>query len=268
MGMWPSGERSRMARRRLPSPIYPPSGKHRSHSPESSGPRCVCTFVMRASVSRSPQFTSPLMPHTTSVPPDPQLVDFRLGMKHLHRLKGAVEQPGDAIEKSQPEHIAVQEEQNRRTRDAIQTSFEPSSALCLSTEQIRAHLFRIAFWLQKHARLPVRVLIVLQDVTRQGIDIVVDQWIAQRGGGPIYHHVFVDLDVGHGRILILQTAFKTTSPFAEQRKLPEACIAMPQDPPEKIHLQADVISVHLRVLQRAPDFFRQLRGQDLVRIEQ
>src|SRR5208282_16104 len=98
MGMCPSAERSRMARRRLPSPMYPPSGKRRSHSPESSGPRCVCTFVIRTSVSRSPQFTSPLTPHIASVPPDPQLVDLRLGMEHLHRLESAVDQPWYAVE--------------------------------------------------------------------------------------------------------------------------------------------------------------------------
>src|SRR6202023_1427207 len=110
------GERSRIARRRLPNPMYPPSGKCRSQSPESSGPRCVCTFVIRTSVSASPQFTSPLMPHITSVPSYPQFVDFGLGMEHLHRLKGAVDQPWHAIEKSQTKNITIQEEQNRRAR--------------------------------------------------------------------------------------------------------------------------------------------------------
>src|ERR1700730_2541372 len=138
MGMWPSGERSRIARRRLPNPMYPPSGKCRSQRPESSGPRCVCTFVIRTSVSASPKFTSPLMPHMTSAPPSPyrvlQLVDFSFGMEHLHRLKGAVDQPRHAIEKTQTKNITIEEEQNRRTRQAIEMSLEPSSALRLSTE--------------------------------------------------------------------------------------------------------------------------------------
>ena len=43
---------------------------------------------------------------------------------------------------------------------------------------------------------------------------------------------------------------------------------MAQDPSEKIHLQADGIPVHLRVLQRAPNFFHQFRRQDLIRIQQ
>ena len=43
---------------------------------------------------------------------------------------------------------------------------------------------------------------------------------------------------------------------------------MSQDPSEKIHLQADGISVHSRVLNRTPNFFRQFRRQDFIRIEQ
>src|SRR4029077_19833524 len=164
MGMWPSGERSRIARRRLPNPMYPPSGKCRSQSPESSGPRCVCTFVIRTSVSASPQFTSPQMPHMNSAPPGLslalQLVDFSFGMEHLHRLKGAVDEPRHAIEKSQTKNITIQEEENWRARQAIEIALEPSSALRLSAEQIGAHflrtVFRIAFRLQEHARFPVR----------------------------------------------------------------------------------------------------------------
>src|SRR6266849_4862222 len=163
MGMWPSGERSRMARRRLPSPMYPPSGKYRSQRPESSGPRCVCTFVIRTSVSASPQFTSPLMPHMESVPPGLslalQLVDFSLGVEHLHRLKRAVDQARHTIEKSQTKNITIQEEENWRARQAIEISLEPSSALRLSAEQSGAHflriVFRIAFRPQEHARFPV-----------------------------------------------------------------------------------------------------------------
>src|SRR5208337_3203125 len=121
MGMWPSGERSRMARRRLPSPMYPPSGKRRSQSPESSGPRCVCTLVIRASASRLPQFASPLMPHTASVPPRLksvlqsafQLVDFRLDVEELNALHRAIDQAGDTIQKSKAPHILVEEESQR-----------------------------------------------------------------------------------------------------------------------------------------------------------
>src|ERR1022692_211446 len=148
MGMWPSAERSRMASRRLPSPMYPPSGKRRSQSPESSGPRCVCTFVLRTRVSRSPQFTSPLMPHIISAPPHPQLVNFRFRVEHLHRLKGAIDQPRYTVEKSQTKNIAIQEEKNRGAWQAIEIPLKPSSALRLSAEQIRLHFLGIAFRLQ------------------------------------------------------------------------------------------------------------------------
>ena len=36
-----------------------------------------------------------------------QLVDFRLGMEHLHRLKGTVDQARHAIEKSQSKKITI-----------------------------------------------------------------------------------------------------------------------------------------------------------------
>src|SRR5579883_2933410 len=88
MGMWPLVERSRIAKRRLPSPTYEPSGKRCSHRPESSGPRCACTWVMRASTSRLPQFTRPL------------IVDLGFGVEHLDGLERTVNQAGNAVEKA------------------------------------------------------------------------------------------------------------------------------------------------------------------------
>src|ERR1700760_355515 len=108
--MWPSAERSRIARRRLPNPMYVLSGKRRSQNPKSSGPRWVCTFVIRTSVSESPQFTKPLMPHISSIPSGSQLVDFGFRVEHLYRLKTAVNKPRNAVEKSQPENIAIKEQ--------------------------------------------------------------------------------------------------------------------------------------------------------------
>src|ERR1700686_2703934 len=131
MGMWPSGERSRMARRRLPSPMYPPSGKRRSQSPESSGPRCVCTFVIRTSVSASPQFTSPLMPHMTSVPPDPQLVDLSFNVKELNALHRAVDEARQTCHKSEAQSVIVKEEQNRRPGKPKKMAPQPSASLRL-----------------------------------------------------------------------------------------------------------------------------------------
>jgi hypothetical protein len=50
---------------------------------------------------------SPLMPHTTLVPPHAQLVDFGLGMEHLNGLKGAVDQAGHAIEEPEAKQITI-----------------------------------------------------------------------------------------------------------------------------------------------------------------
>src|ERR1035438_10169806 len=78
----------------------------------------------------------------------------------------------------------------------------------------------------------------------------------------------MDLDVGHRTILIFQATLKTSSSLAKKRQFPEAGIATPQNPSEKIHPQADGISVRHRVWERAPNFFNQFRRQDLIGIEQ
>src|SRR5947207_6826451 len=113
--MCPATDRSRMARRRLPRPIYEPSGKRRSQRPESSGPRCACTCVMRASVSRSPQFATPLIPHIGLDPCPPQslplqFIDLGFHVEKLNPLKPAVDQAGNAVQKSKTENVFVKEE--------------------------------------------------------------------------------------------------------------------------------------------------------------
>src|SRR6267378_2445644 len=172
MGMCPSGERSRMAKRRLPNPMYPPSGKRRSQSPESSGPRCVCTFVIRTSVSGSPQFTSPLMPHMNSLPPVPQLVDFSFNVKELNALHRAVDQARDTVKKSEAQYVFVKEEQERRAGQPKKMAPQPSAALRLRSPKRGLNVLLAAVAIKPDARLPIRVLIVLLDVTRQRLDIV------------------------------------------------------------------------------------------------
>src|SRR5258708_21171762 len=166
MGMWPSGERSRIARRRLPSPMYPPSGKCRSQSPESSGPRCICTFVIRTSVSASPQFTSPLMPHMTSVPSDLQLVDFGFNLEKLNALHRAVDQAWDAVKKPKAQYVLVKEEQERRSGQPEKMPPQPSATLRLRSPKARLNVLMAAVPIKPDARLPIRVLVVLLDVTR------------------------------------------------------------------------------------------------------
>src|ERR1700676_4172255 len=175
MGMWPSGERSRMARRRLPSPMYPPSGKRRSQSPESSGPRCVCTFVIRTSVSASPQFTGPLIPHITLFPPDPQLVDFSLNVKELNALHRAVDEARDTVKKSEAQYVLVKEEKERRPGQPKKMAPQPSATLRLRSPKGGLNVLVAAVAIKPDARLPIRVLVVLLDVTRQGLDVVMDE---------------------------------------------------------------------------------------------
>src|SRR5258708_799201 len=155
-----------------------PSGKRRSQSPESSGPRWDCTCVMRARVSESPQFASPLMPHITSAPRFLQLVNFGLRVEHLHRLKCAVNQAGDAVQKPQTKYIAIGEQQAWGAGHPEKLSLEPAAALGLRSPQSAAQLAGIFFAPREHARFPVGILVVLLDVTRQRFDVVMHNRIS------------------------------------------------------------------------------------------
>src|SRR3954462_1704428 len=143
--MWPLSERSRIDNRRLPRPMYEPSGERWSHNPLSFGPRCRCTAVIRDSVSRFPQFARPLMPHIR-VLYDRQftrtarhrfsrcnfrLVHLRLDLKKLNALQPAIDQSRDAIKKSQAKHVFVKHEQQRGSRQAEEFLAYPSASLGL-----------------------------------------------------------------------------------------------------------------------------------------
>src|ERR1700738_4502478 len=122
--MPPSADRSRIDSRLLPSPMYEPSGERWSHNPLSFGPRCRCTAVMRASVSRFPQFARPLMPHIgvldcgavtrtdgrSSPRADTGFVHFRFNLKKLDALKPAIDQPRHAVKKSKTQYVFVKHE--------------------------------------------------------------------------------------------------------------------------------------------------------------
>src|ERR1700693_4524959 len=120
--------------------MYPPLGKCRSQSPESSGPRWVCTFVIRTSVSASPQFTSPLMPHMNSAPPDPQLVDFSFNVKELNALHRAIDQARDTVKKSEAQYVLVKEEQERRPGQPKKMAPQPSATLRLCSPEGRLNV--------------------------------------------------------------------------------------------------------------------------------
>src|SRR5258707_13980067 len=216
--MWPSGERSRIARRRLPKPIYPPSGKRRSQSPESSGPRCICTFVIRTSVSASPLFMSPLMPHMTSVPSDPQFVDFGFNVKKLNPLHRAVDQARDTVKKPKAQYVLVKEEQERRSGQAEKMPPQPSATLRLRSPKGGLNVLLAAVAIKPDARLPIRVLVVLLDVTRQELDVVMDKRRIKLTSGGRYDHVFDCCDLGHSGILVVNGGIEPRESLAERGK--------------------------------------------------
>src|ERR1700675_1680890 len=267
MGMWPSGERSRIARRRLPSPMYPPSGKRRSQNPESSGPRCVCTFVIRTSVSASPQLTSPLMPHMSLLSPEPQLVDFSFDVKELNALHRAIDQARDTVKKSEAQYVFVKEEQERRPGQPKKMAPQPSATLRLRSPKRGVNVVMATVPIEPDARLPIRVLVVLLNVPRQGLDVVMDERLNQLTRGSRYDDVFMHFHVGHAGILILKAAFEAPESLTEQRQLPEACRAMSQSPAQKIHLQGNEIAIRVRVLNRLLDLSRKFGCQNLVGVE-
>jgi hypothetical protein len=46
-----------------------------------------------------------------------QLVDLGFNVKKLYALQTAIDQPGDAVEKSQAKNVLIEKEQERRTRN-------------------------------------------------------------------------------------------------------------------------------------------------------
>src|SRR5882672_2839362 len=76
------------------------------------------------------------------------------------------------------------------------------------------------------------------------------------------------LHVAHGSVLLFQTALEMSQSATKERQLVEACIAVAQWPPEEVHLQPDVVSVDLRILDAPADFISQFRSQSFVCIHE
>src|SRR5579871_316744 len=62
-----------------------------------------------------------------------QLVNLGLGMKHLDRLKPAVNQTRYAVEKPEPQNISIEKERDWRSRHRKELPFQPSTPLRLRT---------------------------------------------------------------------------------------------------------------------------------------
>src|SRR5258708_26193160 len=100
--------------------------------------------VIRTNVSRSPQFARPLMPHicaldrswpaaisTQRVGRHLRFVQFCFNVKALNRLKSAVNQPWDAIQKAEPKHTTIEEKPYGPSRQLEELLLQPPSPLCL-----------------------------------------------------------------------------------------------------------------------------------------
>src|ERR1700722_18684077 len=89
---------------------------------------------------------------------------------------------------------------------------QPATALGLGSPEGRLNVFIIIILVsvavEPDSRFPVGVFIVLLDVTRQGLDVVVDQRMGEFARRSINHDVLVDFHVGHGGVLILQAALE------------------------------------------------------------
>src|SRR6202007_729767 len=112
-------------------------------------------------------------------------------------------------------------------------------ALSLRSEQRGRQVFAVCFTLEPNLRLPVRILIMLPDVTRQGLRIVVEKRMLEPPDSarciPIDDNMLVNFHIGHGCVLVFETAFKMAFPSSEERKLVEVRSAVPQFPAQKEH---------------------------------
>ena len=171
---------------------------------------------MRASVSRSPQFATPLIPHIGlgRFPPHSlhlQLINLGFDVEKLNPLKPAVDQAGNAIQKSKAKNVLVKEEQNRRPGQPEERLSQPSTPLRLRSEKRGRQISGAPLSFKPDARVPVRLLIVLLNVVRKRLHVVMDQGMLQLTDpvARLSDHMFVDFHIGHRIILLRQPALKT-----------------------------------------------------------
>src|SRR3989440_4900023 len=88
------------------------------------------------------------------------------------------------------------------------------------------------------------------------------------GGFAIDQNMFVDFHVGHGRILLAQTALETAFATAEERELFEAGAAVAKLTPKKIHAESDIVAVVSGILSCAQNFLCQFWRERLIGIHQ
>src|SRR2546428_600960 len=187
-------------------------------------------------------------------------------MKELNALQSTVNQPRLAIQNSETKKIFVEKVQHRRSRNGEQLFPQPATPLSLSRKQGRRKF--AGFSLKPNASFPIRVLIVLLNVAGERVAVTVQQPILQPCGPAAHNDMLVHFHVTHRAVLVLEAAFESALPAAKERQLAETCIAVAERAPQKEHLQCDVISIEVVILDRPAHLFREQWCEGLVGIEQ
>src|SRR5215470_16405433 len=115
-------------------------------------------------------------------------------MEHLYGLKTAVDQPRNTIENAKPENVAIEKKQERRSRESVELFLKPAPALGLRAKQ-RWRQIGAILALEQHAGFPVGVSIMFFNVSRERLDVVVDDGMLQLRRPAFDNNVLVNFHV-------------------------------------------------------------------------
>src|SRR5712692_9479979 len=141
---------------------------------------------MRDSVSRSPQLTTPLIPHISlalfpSHSQRLQFVNLRFNVEELYSLQTTIDQARNTIQKSKAQDVFVQEKQNGGARNRKKHLSQPAPALGLRSEERGREISCVRFAFEPQAGIPVRILVVFENVVGKRLDIMVKQRVMELG---------------------------------------------------------------------------------------
>ena len=103
-----------------------------------------------------------------------QLINLGFHVEQLNSLQAAINQPWDAVEKTQAEHVFVEEEEEWRSGDKKKPPLQPAPPLRLCAEKSWRQLSAVVLRTEPNPRFPVGILIVFLDVARERLDIVMN----------------------------------------------------------------------------------------------
>src|SRR5580704_17475159 len=109
---------------------------------------------------------------------------------------------------------------------------------------------------------------MLADIAGERLDVVMEQRMFEFCGIVFDNHVLVNFHVGHGGILISQTAFEAAFAATEERQLIKAGAAVAKFPAKEEHAQSNVIAVEARILDGSANFVREFGSESFVGVDQ